>query len=818
MEKYTVPFRPICTKNFVECKTLTPKDHSANTKIPLCYTPLLQEHGPLYFNIYYARDKNQELVAKEILMKQYPKIAEQIDPISRPLNIKTGLYTSNRTNLYLIMPFYNCGSLDKYLAHEKFRLPESFIKDFIEQIVRDLLEYENINKYHGELFPENILIHKDEKGNFHYKTCGFGHTLPKLNYSPERYLNNFAYLDPRILNNPSREYDISCDVWSLGMIICQLATGYLPKFTKMDSIGLCEEFVEIENYNDISTELYELILRCLEKDPKERISLQDILIYPIMIRNELTLPPYIINYDKLLGQGKFARVYECEKIGPIPQKYAVKILKEPYESLDLQVKKSLITEIFLLNKLKEKDNIVKLIDYFKYEGKLHLVLELCEGGDLGKYFKSHLPSDPEIISEIWCIAYELAEALYIIHNMNITHRDIKLINCFVKLDPITQGLLEIKLGDFGISKQTMELMESLVGTPTYMAPDMLQKPYSSKIDIWSYGVTLFSLIFGVEPQKVDPTHNIHATKEILYPKKTVFPVNPQIIDLIKRCLDFNDEKRFNAYQILAHPYFNICPIADYEKMPEKYKICKDPFMKTAQFSLNMCTCIISPGLTYPLYAKIYNNSSDIFTLLNQEIITLFKLRGCPYLFNIHNAFKYEGNLYILLDFCSHENLNDYIMSNSKEKIINYEEIKKFTKQILLTLKFMNLKGFSEYKLSAENIFICYENTGEKNVKLSGQTENLQKLKNPNKSLPSGLTDSNVLVQNFDKLKLNDNNKSNIYELGAIIYKMIFFENLVYYENNDKILKCENEKMQCFIEKCRKNDTTIENLLNDNLFM
>ena len=82
------------------------------------------------------------------------------------------------------------------------------------------------------------------------------------------------------------------------------------------------------------------------------------------------------------------------------------------------------------------------------------------------------------------------------HTQGIVHRDIKPEN--IMLTP--NG--EIKLIDFGLSKRQKkagEKLQTIAGTPYYMAPEVLNGNYDSKADIWSLGVLLYVFMSGYLP-------------------------------------------------------------------------------------------------------------------------------------------------------------------------------------------------------------------------------------------------------------------------------------------------------------------------------
>ena len=113
------------------------------------------------------------------------------------------------------------------------------------------------------------------------------------------------------------------------------------------------------------------------------------------------------------------------------------------------------------------------------------------GGDLqnkiksqkGKLFQENLVLD-------WFT--QICLAIKHIHDKKILHRDLKSQNVFLNKNGI------VKLGDFGISKcltHTLQKVQTIVGTPYYLSPEIVQnKPYSFKSDIWSLGILLYEMV------------------------------------------------------------------------------------------------------------------------------------------------------------------------------------------------------------------------------------------------------------------------------------------------------------------------------------
>ena len=210
-----------------------------------------------------------------------------------------------------------------------------------------------------------------------------------------------------------------------------------------------------------------------------------------------------------LGEGNFASVLKVSSL--INQRiYAMKILSlENDEKLTPEQKKIYYTnEVELLKKL-DHPNIVKYYKSFSEDNKLYIIMEYFDNGDLSDYIKA-LKFDKERRDknkgEIWNIFYQCILGLNYLHSAGVIHRDIKPKNIFMTKNKI------IKIGDFGVSakfknserlKRIKTLSCTLLGTPQYMAPEVLEKKYDEKADIFSLGCVFYEIIFLKPYQKED---------------------------------------------------------------------------------------------------------------------------------------------------------------------------------------------------------------------------------------------------------------------------------------------------------------------------
>lgn len=193
--------------------------------------------------------------------------------------------------------------------------------------------------------------------------------------------------------------------------------------------------------------------------------------------------------------------------------------------------------------------------------------------------KQHVP-----LVYVKLILFQLARALLQLHQMQITHRDVKPANVLV--DPQT---LHAVLCDFGSAKvlKQNEPNVSYICSRFYRAPELIlgATSYDYKIDIWSYGCILAEILLGrplfpgensadqfVEIMKVqgspsaeefaamNPALGDVRFKDIRpYGIARVFRqrTHAEAADLIGRCLRYDPRQRPTAREVLLHPFFDI---------------------------------------------------------------------------------------------------------------------------------------------------------------------------------------------------------------------------------------------------------------------
>uniref|UniRef100_A0A8D0UNG2 non-specific serine/threonine protein kinase n=1 Tax=Sus scrofa TaxID=9823 RepID=A0A8D0UNG2_PIG len=255
-------------------------------------------------------------------------------------------------------------------------------------------------------------------------------------------------------------------------------------------------------------------------------------------------------YDviKVIGEGAFGKAYLAK--GRMDSEHCV-IKEVNFAKMPIQEKEASKKEVILLAKMKHP-NIVSFFSSFQENGRLFIVMEYCDGGDLMKRIKRQrgvLFREDQILS--WFVQISLG--LKHIHDRKILHRDIKAQNVF-----LSQNGMVAKLGDFGIARvlnNTMELARTCVGTPYYLSPEICQnKPYNNKTDIWSLGCVLYELCTLKHPFEGNNLHQL----VLKICRAHIAPVSPRfsrdLQSLISQLFEVSPRDRPSINSILRRPF------------------------------------------------------------------------------------------------------------------------------------------------------------------------------------------------------------------------------------------------------------------------
>ncbi|XP_052459284.1 uncharacterized protein LOC128017790 isoform X1 [Carassius gibelio] len=196
--------------------------------------------------------------------------------------------------------------------------------------------------------------------------------------------------------------------------------------------------------------------------------------------------------------------------------------------------------------------IVTYVNSFEDDaGRIYIVMEYCEGGDLSKVMETHQGESFFEEQQILDWLVQICLALRYLHEKNILHRDIKPQNIFLTEDGY------INLGDFGCSKvleRADEYANSVVGAKLYFSPEVCQRRYNSKSDIWSLGWVLHDLCMLDVWADGMQRYVIHAVSLTGNLPQISERYSVELRELIRQMLNRDPRERPSAEEILAKPF------------------------------------------------------------------------------------------------------------------------------------------------------------------------------------------------------------------------------------------------------------------------
>ena len=234
------------------------------------------------------------------------------------------------------------------------------------------------------------------------------------------------------------------------------------------------------------------------------------------------------NTDEL----KAVKIIDKKKVIENSGEDYVKNLLKSYENMEICCKGNI--------------NSVKLYEYCDTENEIISVTELVDE-DLYEFLKKRDEGlNPQ---EILGILKQLNNTFKIMVNNLIVHRDLKLASIFIKYKYNEKSEYIVKLGNYEVSiklNSKDQKMDLTVGTPAYMAPEVLKdEEYDAKCDLFSLGVLIYVLLFKQIPKEVEDAASQQLVKA---------SGNELLDDLLKKLL-VKPANRITWEKYFEHPFF-----------------------------------------------------------------------------------------------------------------------------------------------------------------------------------------------------------------------------------------------------------------------
>lgn len=193
-----------------------------------------------------------------------------------------------------------------------------------------------------------------------------------------------------------------------------------------------------------------------------------------------------------------------------------------------------------------------------------LILPYCNAGDLEKYIEHKILLSEDNAKPI---IYQILMAVEFCHQHNIIHRDLKLQNILLNT---LDSTLYAYLCDFGISKQTEFSTQSVLGTYSYMAPEIFEAlfinrvsiGYDKRVDIWSFGIMVYKILIGSLPLNyIDDFRAFLDHKTIKVDESRGLSLCA--LSFIECCLQIDPNRRKSASYLLEHEFMTCSHIPWY---------------------------------------------------------------------------------------------------------------------------------------------------------------------------------------------------------------------------------------------------------------
>lgn len=517
--------------------------------------------------------KSSKMTSVKVATLLLGEVQIMVELSSCPFALKIEDYFVYGNNLCLILEYCNGGDLDKYIRRVRYERPDyplPELKLVAWNIASGLYEMHKRKMMHRDIKPGNILLIVDEKSRdlVDVKMCDYGLSKKVANCDPLQagtVLGTYDYFAPELYeimerrmagHNVKMEYTYKIDVWSYGVLLYFTLYGR----TIMEPPGskttvMKNKVIEYPPVAGIPESYMQLVQKALTFNSTLRPSFADILNDPffsiVVLRPQLSIFPYV--QGALIGNGSTekTKVYECKHNG---QMFAMKIIYAGGTE-----ERRMVGEIDTLTKLKNSNNVLKLNDYFGIRGTVHLIFDYYKDGNLEQYIgRREAMKAPLSSEEQKLVAYNVLNGISEIHSRNIIHRDIHPKNVLMQLAN-TGAITKAVIGDFGFARILLDNSAQTVILTPYHSPEMAKpgRAHDSKTDIWSFGMLLYFIVFGIDPDKYAENYNLSVLMKkgsVKYDAKRA-EKSMELIGVMKTCLQVDPKERPTAAELLKNTVF-----------------------------------------------------------------------------------------------------------------------------------------------------------------------------------------------------------------------------------------------------------------------
>ncbi|KAF8395496.1 hypothetical protein HHK36_019442 [Tetracentron sinense] len=260
----------------------------------------------------------------------------------------------------------------------------------------------------------------------------------------------------------------------------------------------------------------------------------------------------IYSLGRKLGQGQFGMTFLCVEKAT-GKEFACKSIAKRKLTTEEDVE-DVRREIQIMHHLAGNPNVISITGAYEDAVAVHVVMELCAGGELFDRIIQKGHYTERKAAELARIIVGVVEAC---HSLRVMHRDLKPENfLFVNHEEDSP----LKTIDFGLSVffRPGETFTDVVGSPYYVAPEVLRKLYGPECDVWSAGVIIYILLSGVPPFWDETEQGIFEQVlkgELDFISDPWPSISDSAKDLVRKMLVRDPKKRPTAHEVLCEYTF-----------------------------------------------------------------------------------------------------------------------------------------------------------------------------------------------------------------------------------------------------------------------
>jgi len=298
---------------------------------------------------------------------------------------------------------------------------------------------------------------------------------------------------------------------------------------------------------------------------------------------------YSIDYSRVLGAGTGMTVCVGQDL-ETGELYAVKtIAKGHREQRNLHREVSLMRDLrdeareqggWRAGRCSGRSSVIELVDLHEDASNLHFVTELCRGGELTDRIYDRVEESERLHAEQWSsppcfsdddaskVLRQVISALDFLHSRDICHRNVQPENILFLHPEGTKGPdgkdvgLTVRLIDLGAARyhhvSSFEPhMSTVVGTCTFIAPEVLRRHYDRRCDYWSLGVVAYVMMCGYPPFVGDTNNEVCEAVlkgRFRFDPKQWDDVSKDAEGFVRGLLKVNVKSRMGGEEAMEHPF------------------------------------------------------------------------------------------------------------------------------------------------------------------------------------------------------------------------------------------------------------------------